>query len=107
MDDMAQGKQLMCAVAAKLAELQASCSREVRFRIQNLLDLRHNHWQKKWLNEAPKTIADIHRDAEVKGSVATVTVQIAGQRPAYIDALWRAFKKEVAREPRRHKEGGR
>lgn len=36
----------------------------LKFMIQDVLDLRRNRWQERRKVEGPKTIAEIHRDAE-------------------------------------------
>merc|ERR1719491_1798365 len=86
---------------------KAFFDKRIQFKIQDLIDLRGNNWQKKLFKEQAKTKDEIRKDAakEAKsaakgGQDAMFTTQVAGQRPAYIDDLKNPTKR-VPREVER------
>lgn len=103
LDGQKHGRQLLLEFIARLLELKRLTttdgkpyySKRTQFQIQELLDLRKNSWQKKMFKETAKTKSDIRHDALTAGCSpeSMFSTQIAGQRPAYIDA----FKRDAAR----------
>jgi len=94
LDGTPNGKVLMHQFAARLMDLKqfTTYSRRIQFRIQDLLDLRANHWQKKLFKEQAKTKEEVRKDAinEARknkgGTEVMFSYQTVGVRPAYIEA---------------------
>lgn len=102
LDATAHGKVLMTQFSARLVDLKRSADRDgkamyskrIQFQIQDLLDLRGNGWAKKLFKEQAKTKEEVRKDAAAEarkqakggGPDAMFSTQIAGVRPAYIEA---------------------
>lgn len=101
LDAAPNGSSFLVQCMGRLADLKrltlpcgrAAFSKRIQFRIQDLLDLRGNQWQKKLFKEPPKTKEDVRRDAvkearqAAKCGAADVgfSTQRVGVRPAYIE----------------------
>mmetsp|Transcript_15947 Transcript_15947/g.42143 ORF Transcript_15947/g.42143 Transcript_15947/m.42143 type:complete len:1094 (+) Transcript_15947:192-3473(+) len=102
LDGTSHGKQLMTQFSARLQDLRrmvgsdgkTAFEKRIQFKIQDLLDLRGNLWQKKLYREQAKTKEEVRKDAlkeqrsQGKGqgtSDVHFATQVAGMRPSYID----------------------
>jgi hypothetical protein len=105
LDGTSHGKQLMTQFSARLQDLKrmvgpdgkTAFDKRIQFKIQDLLDLRGNLWQKKLYREQAKTKEEVRKDAlkeqrsqgkgAGKGGGGDVhfATQVAGMRPSYID----------------------
>lgn len=54
------------------------------FRIQDLLDLRQNGFQKKLFKEQATTLAEVQRQADSASGPATITTAVVGAQPKYM-----------------------
>merc|ERR1711972_1203164 len=101
LDATQHGKALMTQFACRLADLRRSTSDKgdavfgarIKFKIQDLLDLRANDWQKKLFIEQAKPKDEIRKDAmrearqAARGNDVMFATQTAGMRPDYIEVF--------------------
>jgi hypothetical protein len=101
-----QGRSYMQQFASRMKDLSNidQYSKRIKFAIQNVLDLRSNHWEERVLKERMKTKDQIRRDAmreqRAQQSGAQnffAQTEIAGQRPSYITAVMQKQEQEAAR----------
>jgi len=91
------GAKLVQLAAMRLTELksaklghQAAFSKRIRFRIDDLLDLRRSDWQRKLFREQARTLDDVRRDAVKEwaygASGCGFSTTKAGSQPLYMAA---------------------
>jgi len=101
LDSTQSERALMTQFSARLTDLKGMIdkdgrqvySKRIQFRIQDLLDLRSNKWQKKLFKDQAKTKEEVRKDAisearkHGKGGSASDVLfgtEIAGARPAHV-----------------------
>jgi len=104
-------RRLLHDSAHRLEALQAASaeggapaySKRIRFRIDDLLDLRRSDWQQRMYHERAKTLDDIRRDAVKEwangGCIKQFPTAKAGSQPAYILAAEAEAKKLGRKAP--------
>ncbi|XP_062860046.1 eukaryotic translation initiation factor 4 gamma 1-like [Trichomycterus rosablanca] len=75
--DLDNGKALLDNYFNQLGTIvkERRTSSRIRFMIQDVLDLRRNNWIPRRSDQGPKTIKEVHKDAEVEDNVEQLKVQ--------------------------------
>lgn len=107
LEQTTHGKTLMEQFTQRMKDLKRSptdgsqpYSKRIIYKIQDLLDLRHNNWQQKMFREQAMTKDQVKKAAKMeerqaaRGVDVTFSTQTVGVRPSYIDEF------KVAPKPR-------
>jgi len=99
LDETTHGENLMNSFQARLKDLSKTLqsdgkqafTKRIRFKIEEVLKLRADKWEKKVFKEQAKTKSEVKSDASGRpgrqAAQGEFSTQIAGMKPAYIEEL--------------------